>query len=156
PARTDPADRLGLVAHAELAQLDAPAAERRRHVADELAQVEPLVACVVDVGARAAPDLAEQLDAEDLQRQPERCGAIVGEAQRAGAVGVAVALAAQVVVAGAPDHAAQAALAELAARGRYRDPRQARAALAVDYHALAGAVIGVAGVVPLHATAGHE
>jgi hypothetical protein len=59
------------------------------------------------------------------------------------------ALAAEVLLAGTPDHAAQAAVAHRPARRSHGDPRQPRAAVGLDHHALTGCVVGVARVVPL-------
>ena len=80
----------------------------------------------------------------------------LGDAQRVGAIGVAVALAAQILVVGAADHAAHRAIAHRAPGRRHGDPRQPGAALGVDHHALTGLVVGVARVAPLDAAAGLE
>jgi hypothetical protein len=99
PARADAADGFRFVAHAELAQLG-PHAGRLRERRHEVAQIEPIVARVVDDELAAA-----ELDAKHFERQPQRARFVFGEAQRVGAIGVGF-FAAQILLGRAPDHAA--------------------------------------------------
>ena len=79
PARPDAAHHLGLVAHADLAQLDAGVVASGQ-IADQIPEVDALLGGEIEDGASATLELG----AEDLDPELVDGGAFAGERQRLG------------------------------------------------------------------------